>query len=94
VEKQENVSDTARHFILVELKEAKVSPLANQSGYPDAVPARGIEEATRQFASAGLGFFLDTGKVDAGALSRLRTSLSSILTTETFLRRRSTAKLW
>jgi hypothetical protein len=30
---------------------------------------RGIEEGTRQFASAGLGFFLDAGKVDANALS-------------------------
>ena len=43
-EKQENVSDTARHFIMVELKDAKVSPLANKSGYPDAFPREGSKK--------------------------------------------------
>jgi len=43
VEKQENVSDTPRHFIMVELKDAKGSPLANLSGYPDAFPREGAK---------------------------------------------------
>ena len=43
-EKQENVSDTARHFIMVELKDAKVSPLANNRGYPDAFPREGSKK--------------------------------------------------
>jgi hypothetical protein len=43
-EKQENLSDTPRHFIMVELKDAKVSPLANQSGYPDAFPREGAKK--------------------------------------------------
>jgi quercetin dioxygenase-like cupin family protein len=44
VEKQENVSDTARHFIMVELKDAKVSALPNKSGYPDAFPREGSKK--------------------------------------------------
>src|SRR3954467_5698674 len=31
-EKQEGVSDAARHLVMVELKDVKVAPLANKSG--------------------------------------------------------------
>jgi quercetin dioxygenase-like cupin family protein len=40
-EKQECTGDTPRHSVMVELKDAKVSPLANKSGYPDAFPREG-----------------------------------------------------
>lgn len=43
-DQQEGVSDQARHFIVVELKDSKVSPLANQSGYPDAFPREGSKK--------------------------------------------------
>jgi quercetin dioxygenase-like cupin family protein len=43
-DQQENLGDTARHAIIVELKDAKVSPLANKSGYPDAFPREGSKQ--------------------------------------------------
>ena len=43
-EAQEGVSDTPRHSILVELKDVKVAPLPNTSGYPDAFPREGSKK--------------------------------------------------
>ena len=41
VDQQEGVTDAARHFIMVELKDVKVAPLPNNSGYPDGFPREG-----------------------------------------------------
>lgn len=38
---QEGVSDAPRRSIIVELKDVKVAPLPNKSGYPDAFPREG-----------------------------------------------------
>ena len=43
-EVQEGVSDAPRHSIIVELKDVKVSPLPNKSGYPDAFPREGSKK--------------------------------------------------
>jgi hypothetical protein len=43
-EAQEGVSDVPRHSILVELKDVKVAPLPNTSGYPDAFPREGSKK--------------------------------------------------
>ena len=43
-EAQEGVSDAPRHSILVELKDVKVAPLQNKSGYPDAFPREGSKK--------------------------------------------------
>jgi predicted metal-dependent enzyme (double-stranded beta helix superfamily) len=43
-EKQEGVSDTPRRSIMVELKDVKVAPLQNKSGYPDAFPREGSKK--------------------------------------------------
>jgi predicted metal-dependent enzyme (double-stranded beta helix superfamily) len=45
VEAQEGTSDTPRHAIIVELKDVKVPPLLNKSGYPDAFPRQGSTKA-------------------------------------------------
>jgi quercetin dioxygenase-like cupin family protein len=43
-DKQEGTSATPRHSIMVELKDAKVPPLANKSGYPNAFPREGSKK--------------------------------------------------
>ena len=43
-DQQEGVTDAPRHFIMVELKDAKVAPLPNKSGYPDAFPREGSKK--------------------------------------------------
>jgi quercetin dioxygenase-like cupin family protein len=43
-EAQEGVSDAPRHSIIVELKDVKVAPLPNKSGYPDAFPREGSKK--------------------------------------------------
>jgi quercetin dioxygenase-like cupin family protein len=43
-EVQEGVSDAPRHSIIVELKDARVAPLPNKSGYPDAFPREGSKK--------------------------------------------------
>jgi hypothetical protein len=43
-DKQEGASDAPRHSIIVELKDVKVAPLPNTSGYPDAFPREGSKK--------------------------------------------------
>jgi hypothetical protein len=40
----EGTSDTPRHMILIDLKDVKVSPLPNKSGYADAFPREGAKK--------------------------------------------------
>ena len=37
-------SDSPRHAIVIDLKNAKVPPMENKSGYPDAFPREGIKK--------------------------------------------------
>jgi hypothetical protein len=37
-------SDTPRHVIAIDLKNARVAPMENKSGYPDAFPREGIKK--------------------------------------------------
>jgi hypothetical protein len=43
-EKKESPSDAPRHSIVVELKDVKVPPLPNKTGYPDAFPREGSKK--------------------------------------------------
>jgi hypothetical protein len=43
-EMQEGTSDTPRHAILIDLKDVKVLPLPNRSGYADAFPREGARK--------------------------------------------------
>jgi hypothetical protein len=43
-DQQEGVTDTPRHFIMVELKDVKVPPLPNNSGHPNAFPREGSKK--------------------------------------------------
>jgi len=42
--KNEGPSDAPRHSIVVELKDVKVAPLPNKTGYPDAFPREGSKK--------------------------------------------------
>jgi hypothetical protein len=64
-EKQEGVSEVARHSIMVELKDLKVAPLANKSGYPDAFPREGSRKALENARVAVWDYSWTPGKPTA-----------------------------
>ncbi len=64
-EKQEATGNTARHSIMVELKDAKVAPLANKSGYPDAFPREGSKKVLENARVTVYDFSWTLGKPTA-----------------------------
>lgn len=56
--------------IVIEIKDHAPDPLANKSGYPNAFPRPGIEEAVRDGEGDCVGLHVDAGRSHADALPR------------------------
>ncbi len=68
--REESVGAAVPHDIVIELKDAKVPPLANTSKYPECVSAPRLEESARKRSNRCVGLHVDAGCADADAFSR------------------------